>query len=92
MAEELWRVYTHTKGDESVTERLVSAKNAKEAEANALSNVKAQNLGKGDTSQEESIANTTVLTVKKAGKNGVLTVNRFPVAAVEAMLKKGKKS
>lgn len=86
---DLWRVYTQTEGDESVTERLVAAKDKKEAGEKALNNVKAQNLGKGDTSQQQSKFNTTVLAVKKAGKDGVLCTTRFPTSVLNAM--KGKK-
>lgn len=86
---DLWRVYTQTEGDESVTERLVCAKDKKEAADKAINNVKAQNLGRGDTSQQQSKFNTSVLAVKKCGKDGVLCTSRFPVAVIDAL--KGKK-
>jgi len=82
----LYRVYTHTEGDESVSERVVEANSAKDAHAKAIANVKDQNLGKGGTTQAEAQANTRVLAVKKCGKNGVLTINRFPLAVVEALM------
>lgn len=82
---ELWRVYTKTEGDESMTERLVSAKDKKEAREKALENVKAQNLGKGENSQAASQANTTVLAVKKAGKNGVLCTSRIPLSVLDSL-------
>ena len=81
----LFRVYTHTLGDESITERLVAADSKKEAEANALDNVKAQNLGKGNTSQASSKGNTTVLSSRECGKHGVLATNRIPVASLALM-------
>ena len=82
----LYRVYTHTEGDESVSERLVEADSAKEAREKAIGNVKDQNPGKPGKTQAESQADTRVLAVKKAGKNGVLTINRFPLAVVEALM------
>ena len=82
----LYRVYTHTEGDESVSERIVEANSAKEAQEKAIGNVKDQNPGKPGKSQAESQADTRVLAVKKAGKNGVLTINRFPLAVVEALM------
>lgn len=72
-----------TVGDESVTERIVIAKDSKEASVSAIANVGAQNLGKGLTPTSESRANTTVLAVKEAGKEGVLVINRFPVTALK---------
>ncbi len=82
----LFRVFTHTTGDESVTERLVSAANSEEASANALANVKAQNLGKGTISQSESQDNTTILSVKECGKNGVLAINRIPFSSIASIV------
>lgn len=82
----LYRVYTHTEGDESVSERLVEAESVREASDKAIGNVKDQNLGKPGKTQAESQANTRVLAVKKCGKNGVLTINRFPLAVAEAFM------
>ncbi len=82
----LYRVYTHTAGDESVSERLVEADSAKDARDKAVANVKDQNQGKGGKTQAEAQAETRVLAVKKCGKNGVLTINRFPLAVVEALM------
>ncbi len=82
----LYRVYTHTEGDESVSERLVEAASVGEAESKAIGNVKDQNPGKPGKSQAESQAGTRVLAVKRCGKNGVLTINRFPLAVVEALM------
>ncbi len=81
----LYRVFTHTSGDESITERLVSADSVDEAEAKAIGNVKAQNLGKGDTAQATSQANTTILSVKECGKQGVLAINRLPLTSISAI-------
>lgn len=81
----LFRVYTHTLGDKSITERLVAAATEAEARISALANVKAQNLGKGCTSQEDSQNNTTILSVKECGRDGVLATNRIPVASIESI-------
>lgn len=78
----LYRVYTHTQGDESITERLVSATGADDAQSKALTNVKAQNVGKGRTDQEDSQNNTTILSIKECGRNGVLCTNRFPLSSL----------
>lgn len=82
----LYRVYTHTTGDESVSERLVEADSANDARDKAIANVKDQNQGKGGKTQAEAQADTRVLAVKKCGKNGVLTINRFPLAVVDALM------
>ena len=82
----LYRVYTHTEGDESVSERVVEAGSIIEASNKAIANVKDQNPGKGVKTQAEAQADTRVLAVKKCGKNGVLTINRFPLAVVEAFM------
>jgi hypothetical protein len=83
MSTQLWRVYTYTEGDECVSERIVAAANQKDASVLAVLNVKAQNMGKGHNTETEARANTKVLAVKKAGKDGVLTINRFPLAVVQ---------
>lgn len=83
MSTQLWRVYTYTEGDECVSERIVAANNEHDARTLAILNVKAQNMGKGYNSEQEARANTRVLSVRKAGKGGVLTINRFPVAVVQ---------
>lgn len=83
---ELWRVYTHTAGDESVTERLVAATTDEEAKKKAKLNVKSQNLGKGDKSVEQSRNDTKVLFAKKCGKDGVIMMNRIPLAVVEGLM------
>jgi len=85
MVEQLWRVYSHTDGDESVSERIVTAASSVEAEKKAILNIGAQNIGKGLTDQATSQKNTHILCCKKAGKDGVLTINRIPVAAIQAM-------
>jgi hypothetical protein len=85
---QLWRVFTYTEGDESVSERIVAAPTAKEAKLLAVMNVKAQNLGKGHNTEAEARANTRILAAKKCGKDGVLTINRFPVAVVRDWGKK----
>ena len=82
----LYRVYTQTEGDESVSERLVEADCIEEARCKAVGNVKGQNTGKPGKTQAESQAGTRILAVKKCGKNGVLTINRFPLAVVEALM------
>lgn len=81
----LFRVFTHTSGDESITERIVAAENAQDAQVHALKNVKAQNLGKGLTAQAESQRNTTILSVKECGKNGVLCTGRMPLTSLSAI-------
>ena len=81
----LYRVYTLTQGDTAVTERLVAADDDKQAAAQAVGNVKAQNPTKGLTSVSESQANTVVLSVREAGSDGVLCVSRIPVNAIEVI-------
>lgn len=82
----LYRVYTQTVGDKSVSERIVEANSIGEARDKAVGNVKGQNPGKGDKSQAESQADTRVLAAKRCGKNGVLTINRFPLAVVDMLM------
>jgi hypothetical protein len=82
----LYRVFTHTEGDKSVSERLVEAGSKTEAREKAIANVKDQNPGKGNKTQEEAQADTRVLAVRKCGKKGVLTINRFPIAVVESWI------
>ena len=52
----LYRVYTHTAGDESVSERVVEADSANHARDKAIANVKDQNQGKGGKTQAEAQA------------------------------------
>jgi hypothetical protein len=79
----LYRVFTHTKGDESVSERVVEAGSEDEARNKAIANVKAQNLGKGEKTQPEAQGDTEVLSVHLCGKNGVLTINRIPLSIIQ---------
>lgn len=81
----LFRVYTHTSGDESITERLVGAVDEAEASKLAILNVKAQNLGKGLKDESLSRENTSILSVKECGKGGVLCTNRFPIKAISEL-------
>lgn len=81
----LFRVYTLTEGDHSVSERFVSADTEASARHQALLNVKAQNTGKGLKASGESKAQTRILSCSEAGVNGVVTTHRIPVRAwVEA--------
>jgi hypothetical protein len=80
---QLWRVHTYTDDDESVSERIVAAATEKEARELAVLNVKAQNMGKGNKSTEESRAGTHVLSAKKCGNKGVMVINGFPVAIMQ---------
>lgn len=81
----LFRVYTYTVGDTAIVERLVAQNDARAAESSAIANVKAQNPAKGLTSMTSSQANTSVLVVREAGKDGVLCVSRIPVDAIDTL-------
>lgn len=78
----LYRVWRHTKGDESMHEIVVLACSTKEAEVNALDHVKATNQGKGSRSKAASESLTTVLSVKPVRHKRCLEIAQVPVAAI----------
>ena len=81
----LFRVFTATEGDTSITERLVCADDDAGARVAAIANVKSQNPTKGDTKPKTSKENTTILSVKECGKHGVLVINRIPLSSLSAI-------
>jgi hypothetical protein len=81
----LYRVWRHTKGDESMHEIVVVASSPEEAKSNALAHVKATNLGKSGRTQDESKALTKVLSVKRVGHKTCLEISKVPVAAIRAI-------
>lgn len=81
----LYRVWRHTEGDESMHEIVVLAASPEEAEANALSHVKATNQGKGSRSKKTSENLTQVLSVKRVGHKSCLEISQVPVAAIKAI-------
>ena len=84
-APRLYRVWRHTKGDESMREFIVLASSPEAAEENALSHVKATNKGKGSRSKETSKDLTKVLSVKRVGHKSCLEISQVPVAAIRAI-------
>ena len=84
--EQLYRVYLHTKDDESVRECIVTAPNETEAAARAIRHVNDSNLGKSGRSQADAQALTLVLAVTPTSKPHCLVIHSFPAAAMRQMV------
>ena len=80
----LWRVQVYTEGHPHISEMIVTADSKKAAAEKAIGHVKEANPDKG-RSIEDSQERSSVLHVKKAGKNGAMVINRTPVAAYKAV-------
>lgn len=81
----LYRVWRHTKGDESMHEIIVLANSPTDAEVKALAHVKATNPGKGTRPKATSEKLTTVLSVKRVVHKNCLEISQVPVAAIHAI-------
>ncbi len=77
---DLYKVLVETRDHPHVLEILVSAESASSASEKALGHIKAANPTKGRP-LEISQNNSKVLSARKAGKNGCITINKLPVAA-----------
>ena len=84
--EQLYRVYLHTKDDESVREYIVTAPNETEATERAIRHIKESNLGKSGRSQADAQALTSVLAVTPTSKPHCLMIHSFPAAAMRQMV------
>lgn len=83
--ERLFRVYVHTRGDESVRELVVTASSEKQARERALDHVKAANQGKGDRSKVESERLTEILAVRPTSRPHCLMIHSIPRAVVDRL-------
>ena len=79
----LYRVQVYTKGHPHISEMIVTADSKESAAAVAIGHVKEANPDKGRP-VHVSQNNSTVLHVKKAGKNGAMVINKTPVDAFMA--------
>lgn len=86
----LYRVQVHTEGHPHISEMIVTADSKESAAAVAIGHVKEANPDKGRP-LKVSQNNSTVLHVKKAGKNGAMVINKTPVDAFVAVGKAVRK-
>jgi hypothetical protein len=89
LAEELFKVYVRTLDHPHVLEMIVSAPDKATASESALKHVKATNPEKGRP-LEESQKNSTVLSVKKVGKNGCIVTGKISTVVVDDLAKNYK--
>lgn len=82
MADQLYRVYLHTQGDESVREYIVTAANEQQAKDRALHHVKAANSGKGERSQATSQSLTEILAITPTSKPHCLMIHSIPATVI----------
>lgn len=83
--EKLFRVYVHTKGDESVRELIVTASSEKQTRERALDHVKAANQGKGGRTKTQSENLTDILAVRPTSRPHCLMIHSIPAAVVDRL-------
>lgn len=84
--EQLYRVYLHTRGDESIREYIVTACDEQDAADRAIQHVKSSNLHKPGRPQADSQALTLVLAVTPTSKPYCLMIHSFPAAAMHQIV------